>query len=39
MQVQAASAADAESIARKACQELLANPVMESFSFAVRELS
>ncbi len=38
MQVQASNSSDAESMARKACQELLANPVMESFSFAVREL-
>jgi len=38
MQLQAANAADAESMVRKACQELLANPVMESFSLEVREL-
>ena len=38
MQLKAANATDAESMARKACEELLANPVMESFSLEVREL-
>lgn len=39
LQLHAQSIADAESMAHKACKELLANPVMESYTLTIRELS
>jgi len=38
LHLQASNASDAESMAHKACQELLANPVMESYTLSVCEL-
>jgi len=35
--VEAASAEEAERVARQACEQLLANPVMEDFSVRVEE--
>ena len=37
MQIDAASAEEAERVARQACAQLLANPVMEDFAVTVEE--
>ncbi|NNF58258.1 MAG: phosphoribosylformylglycinamidine synthase subunit PurS [Rhodothermaceae bacterium] len=37
MQIDAASAEEAERIARQACEQLLANPVMEDFAVTVEQ--
>jgi len=37
LHVEAATAADAENLAREACKKLLANQVMESFEFTLTE--
>jgi len=39
LNLQATSNAEAEAMAHKACKELLANPVMESYALTVREWS
>jgi phosphoribosylformylglycinamidine synthase PurS subunit len=38
MTIDSADRGDAERITREACQKLLANPVMEDFSFTLEEM-
>ncbi len=37
LSVEAATASDAEGLAREACKKLLANPVMEAFELTITE--
>ena len=39
MQVDCPDRAEAERVTQQACQKLLANPVMEDFSFTIEQLS